>query len=747
MPALAPHTVYTKTAKGILWTKRVELPHELHVLFEAIDGKASTAELLSRLDLSREQLQQALDRLLADGFIKPVSHPTHAGLGDGDTDLDFTEWRDKPPFDPDAPLQSGRTADTSPDRAPAAPIQAYESSDAASHATVEPPEGGMESAPAGDTDMAERVRELNARVRAERQAREGLRREGFAGGYGEEDGATWPALQLSGEAASAAPAASDPLVPQSETGGRGSAAGAPEPQTPEHVPTALERAMAELAARRRSEEATAPAPTLPAAPRPAAAPHPVSPSQPTGEPTLEDEPLHERLNVDRAAYDLLAESAEAERRAEGEKLGRDAELARRRLIEEDERRARTAARQKRRSRALVVLVALLVGAPIAALLWLQFGRLNAYIPDVERALTASFGQPVSVAGVRYVLLPTPRLVLEDVRVGKPESLRAERVETPLSPLPLLQGTVQIDSAHVTGLTLDAATLGAVPLARASAESTGPVRLQRLRLTEAKLNIPGWDPGALDGQVTFTPAGAIDAAELANAKTKIQLTPRPEGLRVGFEAYDWRLPFGPPVEFSRLVVSGLVDSARIAAAEYTGRIAGGDIEGAFTARWGSAVSVQGEFNLQHGRLQDLASAISPHRLASGTINATGRFKMAGRDLQQLQTQQLDARFNVARGELTNLDLVRVIQSPGVAALGGGRTGFDRLTGALHYAGGRYEYRQLELTSGPLNASGQLTVAPAGALSGRMTAELAGQGGVVARSVLVIGGSVRDPQLRR
>jgi len=103
--------------------------------------------------------------------------------------------------------------------------------------------------------------------------------------------------------------------------------------------------------------------------------------------------------------------------------------------------------------------------------------------------------------------------------------------------------------------------------------------------------------------------------------------------------------------------------------------------------------------------------------------------------------------VARGELTNIDVVRAIQAPSVGAIRGGRTPFDELSGVLQVAGGHYLYRRLQLASGALNANGTIDVAPNGQLNGRLYAELSSRGGVVGRSALAISGTVQDPQLKR
>jgi hypothetical protein len=97
-------------------------------------------------------------------------------------------------------------------------------------------------------------------------------------------------------------------------------------------------------------------------------------------------------------------------------------------------------------------------------------------------------------------------------------------------------------------------------------------------------------------------------------------------------------------------------------------------------------------------------------------------------------------------LNNVDLVRAIQSPTASGTRGGKTRFDTLGGALSASNGRYAYKQLQLTSGPLNASGALNISADSALAGRVNAELGSRGLVVARGNLGITGTLRDPLLR-
>jgi hypothetical protein len=159
-------------------------------------------------------------------------------------------------------------------------------------------------------------------------------------------------------------------------------------------------------------------------------------------------------------------------------------------------------------------------------------------------------------------------------------------------------------------------------------------------------------------------------------------------------------------------------------------------------------VQGEFKLQNARLQELVGELSPNFSAKGSLKATGRFSMQGPEWSAVRASpQVDASFVMTRGELTNIDLVRAVQAPSIGAIRGGRTAFDELTGVFQLAGGHYLYRQLQLSSGGMNASGTIDVGPNSQLNGRLQAEVSSRSGVVARSALLISGTVQDPQLKR
>jgi uncharacterized protein involved in outer membrane biogenesis len=349
--------------------------------------------------------------------------------------------------------------------------------------------------------------------------------------------------------------------------------------------------------------------------------------------------------------------------------------------------------------------------------------------------------------VRYVLLPTPRIILEKLTLPRSAGVRAERLEAPVAPWDALNGPARLALVTLSGLALDGPALAGI------AEWAGPrpgaaIELDRLRLQRLTLKLPQVELAAFVGDIAFDTDGSVKEAVLTNPKVIVELTVLEKGIRVLVTARNWRIPYGPPVEFSDLTVRGRIDGRTRAIAEFTGKAAGGDVSGVVTADWGTDVVAEGRFKLENARIQDLAAGFTASLAPRGILQTSGRFEMKAPDFPALRaSSRVDATFSLDRGELTNIDLVRAVQAPATGALRGGKTAFDKLTGTLQSARGDYTYRDLKLVSSPLNASGSLAVTRDGRLSGRVHAELASRAGVIARSVLTLGGTIDDPRLRR
>jgi hypothetical protein len=448
----------------------------------------------------------------------------------------------------------------------------------------------------------------------------------------------------------------------------------------------------------------------------------------------EDKPLHPRLNADRAAHDVLARAA-TERHYVDATLGHT-------VADEDGRRSTRALRRQRQTRVVATLGILLVAAPVLATAWLQFVPLDSYIPEAQQALSEQLNQPATISSLRYVLLPTPRVVLEGVKVG--QGIHIDRLEAPALPQALSSVPRVFDTVSAHGLTIDVHTLGTLPDWK-SATSSGGVRVKRLAVDGIKIGGADFGLPTLNGEITFTADGAPRQASFTSEKLKLDVVPEASGLRIVLTGQDSRIPFGPQVKFSHFTIGGMASQKRFTSTDMSAGIGSGSLAGTLQASWEGQITVAGDFKVQRMRLQEFAALVAPDFAASGLLTASGRYTFQSQTADTLMAKPVvEATFSLSRGEITNIDLLRATQSSGSNSFSGGRTMFEEVKGSLQIAGGQYSYR-LQLISGPLNASGNLAVAPSGQLSGRVNAILAAHGAEVARTALNVGGTVKEPQL--
>jgi hypothetical protein len=267
-------------------------------------------------------------------------------------------------------------------------------------------------------------------------------------------------------------------------------------------------------------------------------------------------------------------------------------------------------------------------------------------------------------------------------------------------------------------------------------------LKSVKLAVKDLNIP-----LFNGEITLSREGALQRAVLSDGKVKIEIAPKDNALRVGLEAHNWRLPIGPAVEFDDLAMEAVMDSRQARITTIDGKIGRAMVKGSARASWGSGIRIEGDFTVTNGELAQLLSGFTRDFTATGTLHANVSYALQGTTLQNLFAEpSVEATFNIEKGVINNVDIVRAIQIPSRDGVRGGKTGFNTLAGSMRLANQNYSYRQLQLSSGPMNSSGRVDIAPNGDLSGRISTQLGSKTVVVARGNLSITGNLKTPVLK-
>jgi hypothetical protein len=356
--------------------------------------------------------------------------------------------------------------------------------------------------------------------------------------------------------------------------------------------------------------------------------------------------------------------------------------------------------------------------------------------EYERAASDALGRPVKIGTGRLSLYSGLRLNLDNVSVDGATTIARARAYPQLRAL--IEGRQVLGRLEVSGVTVPQSAIGAVVGAKLRGDGFRGARVvaKDLRLT-GPVALP-----VLDGEVRIGPDGAVNTVILSGPESlAATLTPTAKG-EVEFDvtAATLTVPFAPEVTLSTFAMKGVANRQGMNIASWGGGVLDGAVSGAATLRWSGAWSLEGGLTARAIN----AAAFAPALLCEGKAEGQARFSMSGNDPAKLyHAAYLEGNFSVGKGMLGTVDLSRVLHTSGRQY--GGRTQFTEMTGHATYDRGAVALRNVNLSAGALTAAASADVAPSGAISGRIVADIRTTVQPL-RAILVIGGTVKEPQVR-
>jgi hypothetical protein len=158
------------------------------------------------------------------------------------------------------------------------------------------------------------------------------------------------------------------------------------------------------------------------------------------------------------------------------------------------------------------------------------------------------------------------------------------------------------------------------------------------------------------------------------------------------------------------------------------------------RGGATWSVAGELHATNMN----AAVLAPALVSEGRAEARGSISMSGAEAAKLsESMKVNGTFTISKAVIGSFDFARAIQSQGAQT--GGRMQVSELAGKASYEKGAIAVRDVAFSVGALNAAVALDIDAAGALSGRVVADLKTPKGAVKGS-FTLGGTVKDPTLK-
>lgn len=788
-------TVLTKTAKGLMEVtgKTSLLSRELRGVLTQVDGKATVGDIHQKMDkFSEGKLFDTLGKLTKDGFVREfVSAPTSISppsqvpiVQEEGEDLDFSNLASRPPTRATETAKQSAEADDVARRVASA--RAKDAADAKAKAKREAQEqekakrAAPENAKRDSDEQAKREAKEKSRreldEKAQREAEEQARREVAERAKREEEDKARRAFEERERRA-----AEERSRKESEAEER------IRRELEDRIKVAEQQAQREAETRRRREdeerarretEERARRETEERARREAEERSQREAEERARREAEDREKREAEERSQREAEDrekLAAEEreqratdekdrAEAGRRAREEEKARaksEAEAAARARREErarekaeaDERaeaRAKEAAKERAEVAARLVAIksgkvgriGRLFGGTLIAML--VIGLIVAQFIPLDtayygRLATRALGQPVKIGAGEFSLLPLPTVTLRDVAIGSDGAVRIATVKGSPDIESLFGETRVFRSVELEGVNAQPAALGAILWGKVRGQD---LVVRRVHASSVKLALPGVPLPELEVDAVVERGGAVQTltAFTAGNKLAVKIEPQAGKVKVEITAKELQGVLGLKLPIEDFGGRGVAVPGRLDLAEFDGKLLDGVLKGKGSLSWGAGWSFEGDVEVK----QIDATRVVPSVLSSGQLTGEGKIVAAAQNGEKLfDAPRTEGSFSIGKGQLSNLDLVRMIQTGSNAT---GSTSFAEITGRLSSGPERTQLRELRLSAGPLSANGNIELTSADTISGRITAEMDTPAGV-RRGNITLTGSVSKLQAGR
>lgn len=365
-----------------------------------------------------------------------------------------------------------------------------------------------------------------------------------------------------------------------------------------------------------------------------------------------------------------------------------------------------------------------------------------YASRIEQSLTEKWHQPVHIGNLAVRILPTPQLLLSEVSIGESRQVKLNQAQLNFSFVALLGGKRSINSIEIDGAQLKGSSVPQLADWLQPVGSDAQYPVARIVLRKVQLDADGIVLPALDGELTFDPAGKFSKVSLSDSSHKLAAeinSTAEQKLALTLTLRDSALPLLPNWQFEEFKATGELSRDEWHITDMDSRIKGGILTGDARINWRSGWRVQGTLVAKVIPLQNI------NKLLTGDLDGSARYQMQADSLAKLTDMAiLNGVFNVQKGMINSMDVITTAHLHSRESLPGGRTHFDELSGELSYANGRYQFSQLKLSGSVLKAAGAVTVVGQ-QLSGNISADLSMRAGM-GRASLQVGGTTESPTLK-
>lgn len=336
-----------------------------------------------------------------------------------------------------------------------------------------------------------------------------------------------------------------------------------------------------------------------------------------------------------------------------------------------------------------------------------------YLNEAERVASDKLGVPVTIASGRWMLLPSPRVAIDDISVGKFQEIKVTQIVLIPSLSSLFSSTKVLDLKVSKPIIKRAAvallsTLFSKPQKVASVSA---INIHNLKVDGLQLDWPDIQLPLINLDANFTNANVLMSATInvADETLKADITPKGEDYLILMTVKKWMSPVGLPILIDSAKFAMRFSGSRLDIPDIDVALYGGKLTGNAVVSWEKNWHVSGRLNLHNLSVQEPSRLISKTIYLRGRLFSSGSFSSSAKEAARLTNNiQADFKFNVDRGVFHGLDLVKVASLLVKQGHSGGETAFDELSGLLNVVGKQYSLRNLKISSGLLTGTGQVKI---------------------------------------
>ena len=369
-----------------------------------------------------------------------------------------------------------------------------------------------------------------------------------------------------------------------------------------------------------------------------------------------------------------------------------------------------------------------------------------YLTQFERTSSEMLGVPVQIAHARLYFIPTPRLSVDGIVIGKEDvTIESISVVPSLSTLFSETRTIALNIHQPTIKHSAVAIVTQLLEAKSSSSGPSPVEISSIEINDLKLVWPSLKLPLLNAQANFAKGMQFLDAEINSEDGQLvaNILPSDAGHTVVLKMKDWVMPLSKPF----VVNEGRVDMALVGSQLDVTKISmqmyGGTINGNAKLNWQKAWQLNGQLYVKEVSLKAPTKMLNPNTYMDGRLVGNGRFGASAKNAGQLMDQlRAEFTFTINNGVLYGLDLVKLASLLIKQTPKGGQTQFDTFTGQLAISGKRYHLKRLQVSSGLISAKGDVKINEQEKLDGKGEVAIKQSVGLVSVP-MTVSGTLQNP----